>query len=271
MNMVIYLDVLLLSNWWIDFFLLKTVTHITHIPCKRWRLLVAAAFGASSALLIFLPAMPVLLSWLLRIFTAVLMCTAAFCPCPLQRLLQASITLFAAAAVFCGVVYTVGSQVAPKGITTANGILYADVSLGVLLIATVIGGCITTYTARRRQSADVTRYTLQIALHNRICRIQALCDSGNRLHDPFSGLPVIVCNANVMQNHGTAQSAEQLAREQKGFRMLQVDTVTGRRLLPACIPESIIIYDRNKPYPVKAVIAVSDEAIPAVFSPILLP
>lgn len=271
MNMVIYLDVLLLSNWWVDFFLLKTVAHITHAPYKQWRLLTAAALGASSALLIFLPAMSAPVSWLMRIATALLMCTAAFCPCAPKRLVQASIALFAAAAIFCGVVYTVGSQLAPKGTTTANGILYADVSLGVLLVATVIGACITTYTARKKQSADITRYTLQITLHNRICRIQALCDSGNRLHDPFSGLPVIVCNAKVMQENGSAQTAEELARGQKGFRMLQVDTVTGKRLLPACIPESVIVFDRNKPYPVKAVIAVSDEAIPAVFSPILLP
>lgn len=271
MNMIIYLDVLLLSNWWVDFFLLKTVAYTTHTPYKRWRLLIAAALGASSSFLIFLPTMPTLISWLMRIAIALLMCTAAFCPCAPKRLLQTSIFLFAAAAIFCGVVYTIGSQFAPKGITKANGILYADVSIGVLLIATVIGACITTYTAKKRQSADLTRYTLQITLHNRCCHIQALCDSGNRLHDPFSGLPVIVCNVKAMQENNSAQTAEQLARGQKGFRMLQVDTVTGKRLLPACIPDSVIVYDRNKPYPVKAVIAVSDEAIPAVFSPILLP
>lgn len=271
MNMVIYLDVLLLSNWWVDFFLLKTVSHITHTPYKQWRLLIAAALGASSALLIFLPTMSPFFSWLMRIATAILMCTAAFFPCPPKRLLQTCVSLFAAAAIFCGVIYTIGSQLTPKSIIAENGILYADVSLGVLLIATVIGACITTYTAKKRQSADITRYTLQITLHNRSCRIEALCDSGNRLHDPFSGLPVIVCNAKAMQKNGSVQTAEQLAREQKGFRMLQVDTVTGKQLLPACIPDSIIIFDQNKPYPVKAVIAVSDEAIPAVFSPILLP
>ncbi len=271
MNMVIYLDVLLLSNWWVDFFLLKTVAHITHTPCSRWKLLIAAAFGACSALFIFLPPMPVLFTWGLRIITAMMMCMIAFCPCRPQRLLQTSSYLLAAAVIFCGVVYTVGSRVAPKGITIANGILYADVSLGVLLGATLIGAAITTYTARRRQSADISRYTLQITLQDRICRIQALCDSGNRLCDPFSGLPVIVCNAKALQENNNVMNAESLAKQQKGFRMLQVDTVTGNRLLPACIPESVVIYDRSKGYPVQAVIAVSDEVIPAVFSPTLLP
>ncbi len=269
--MVIYLDVLLLSNWWIDFFLLKSVAHITHTPCRKWRLLTAAAIGACSALLIFLPPMSLFVGWLVRITTAFLMCIAAFCPCPWKRLVQTGISLFVAAMIFCGVVYTVGSRIAPRGITTANGILYADVSLGVLLIATVIAACITTYTARRKQNADISRYTLQIRLRDRVCRIQALCDSGNRLCDPFSGLPVIVCNAKSLQEKDAFLDAEQFARGEKAFRMLQADTVTGKRLLPACIPEAITIYDRNKAYPVKAVIAVSDEAIPAVFSPILLP
>ncbi len=251
--------------------MIQTVSHITHTPTKRYKAVLAAAFGACTTLVILLPVLPLSIMWLTRIMGALIMCVIAFYPCPCKRLLQVCLYLFVAAGIFCGVIYTLGSLIAPQGIITANGVLYADVSLSVLLIGTIIGACVTTYTSRKKQQTDMARYRIEITMRDKIHIVHALCDSGNRLYDPFSGLPVIVCDACSLQKDEHIRSAEEVTMQENGFRMLQVNTVTGVRLLPAFTPKAITIFDKDKAYPVQAVIAVSDESIPAVFSPVLLP
>ncbi len=57
---VIYLDVLVVLNWFIDFLLLSSTSRILRLPFKRWRLVLGALLGGISSCLIFLPAMPFL-------------------------------------------------------------------------------------------------------------------------------------------------------------------------------------------------------------------
>ena len=71
--MVIYIDILLALNWWIDFLLLLGVRRATGGGTGSWRLAVGALVGAVSCLVLFLPPMPVWLSLLVRLSAAVLM------------------------------------------------------------------------------------------------------------------------------------------------------------------------------------------------------
>ena len=64
---VIYLDVLVVLNWFIDFLLLSSTSRILRLPFKRWRLVLGALLGGISSCLIFLPAMPFYLSMLVKL------------------------------------------------------------------------------------------------------------------------------------------------------------------------------------------------------------
>ena len=50
---VIYLDVLVVLNWFIDFLLLSSTSRILRLPFKRWRLVLGALLGGISSCLIF--------------------------------------------------------------------------------------------------------------------------------------------------------------------------------------------------------------------------
>lgn len=266
MEMVIYLDVLLLSNWWADFFLLQTAARMTHTPVRRRRLLFGALVGALCTLVIFLPPMPAAIVWLMRLMGAVLMCSAAFSPCPWKRWLRLLVMLFICGAVFSGVIFTVGQQLAPNGLLQSNGVLYADVSLWVLLLGTAAGSAVSAAAAKRNRQTQTASYRIRMKLRQGEWESEAVCDTGNTLCDPFSGMPVILCHVET-----GGKSAEQIAAAQKGFRMLQVQTVTGQRLLPACMPEHITLYEKEKAYPIRAVVAFTEESVPALFPPAILP
>ena len=59
---VIYIDVLLALNLFIDFLLLSVTARIRRRPHRRWRTVLGALFGAACSCLIFLPDMPPVLS-----------------------------------------------------------------------------------------------------------------------------------------------------------------------------------------------------------------
>lgn len=270
--MTIYLDVLLLSNLWVDYFLLRAVSRMTHTPLKRSRALIASAIGACSALAIFLPAAPNIVVWCSRILTALFLCRIGFGKCPVLLLLRQWISLFIAASVFCGVIYTIGNRIAPGNIAQSNGIVYADVSLGVLLIGTVLSAAITTYTSKKRQLADTTRYRVEVHIGGKSITMPALCDSGNNLTDPFSGLSVVLCSAALLKDClPNEQNTTKAVAAQRAFRMLPVNTVTGQKLLPAFLPDALFLCDHTRRYPLRAMIALTEESVPALFSPSMLP
>ena len=239
MNMVVYLDVLLLTNLWLDYAMLQTAAHLTHSPLKRWRGLASAGLGAACALTIFLPPMPPALSVLLRIFTALLMAAAAFGLRSLRLLAVQTSVLFGVSALFCGVI---SSLSVPQ--IMQNGILYTDLSLTVLLAGSgLAAACAVLWERRHIRTRQIQcRLHLRIAQHDFL--LPAFCDTGNMLCDVFTGRPVIVCPAEMLCRwlssfHDTAGAAQ----SRRGFRMLPVHTVTGTSLLPAFLPDSAALRD----------------------------
>lgn len=237
--MVVYLDILLLTNLWVDYAMLQTAAHLTHTPLKRRRGLAAAGLGAAGALVIFLPPMHPALSVLLRILTALLMGTAAFGCRSLKLLSVQTSVLFGVSALFCGVISALS---VPQ--VSQNGILYADLSLTVLLAGSGLAAVCTVLWDRRHNRMRQTpcRLHLRIAQHDFL--LPAFCDTGNMLCDVFTGRPVIVCPAEMLCGwlsgfHDTAGAAQ----SRRGFRMLPVHTVTGTSLLPAFLPDSAALTD----------------------------
>ena len=75
--MVIYVDILLALNWWIDFLLLLGVRRSMGGEGKPWRLAVGALAGALSCLTLFLPPIAVWRSLLIQLVAAMCMMSVA--------------------------------------------------------------------------------------------------------------------------------------------------------------------------------------------------
>ncbi len=269
--MTVYLDVLLLSNLWVDYCLLQAVAKFTHCRLKTRRTWIAAAIGAVSALAIFLPPLPGILCWSIRFLLSGLLVRIAFGPMRFSRLLRQTIWFYLTGLFFCGVIYTLGTQFSSIHIVTGNSVLYADLSLLVLLLGAVASVGVVSLTARKRAEPDLSVYRLELQLDDHSICIPAMPDSGNHLKDPFTGRAVILCPMSQLQRWIAAYAApETAAAAQKGFRMLPVKTVTGQRLLPAFIPKEMILYRGTEKHHPDAMIALTAEETPALFSPNLL-
>ena len=183
-----YLDLLFFLNLLVHYFLLLFTAKLFQREARFWRLLAGAALGALSVLVLPFPHSPALLALLIPA-APLLMLIAAFGPLRLPELLYFWGAFFLASFILAGALSALLSFSAPRR-------LFAS-SSGALLIA---GACIVLYLllgllrpfAEDKKWQKLWGIELQVTWRGRETVVPAFLDTGNRLHEPFSGRPVIV-------------------------------------------------------------------------------
>lgn len=261
-EMTIYLDVLLLSNLWADYAMLRAASALTHTPLQTWRGIAASVLGAASALTILIPEMPAAFCIAFRLLSAVAICGAAFGFRPVCQVMRTAAAFLGISVVLCGTVFLLAMLRTPVGWYLHNSVIYADVSLLTLLIGTTLAAGVSVWRSRYASVLPHRAYRLHLRIGLQDFLLPALADTGNTLRDGFSGKPVIVCGTDHLspwlRRFADTEAAAQSCR---GFRMIPVRTVTGTRLLPAFLPDfaAVMRADQRSELPVDALIALADE------------
>lgn len=262
--MVIYLDVLLLSNIWVNALLLYATAGINHSPLRTRKAIISAAIGSVFSLTILLPPLPLPVWSVVRIFGATAMIILAFGFHGISRLLRQTIWLILVSILFSGTIFYLGSRLHTIGFYFANSYVYMDISLLTLLFGATVAAAISSILKQKRDLADTSTYFLHIRLGERDLCMEALADTGNTLRDVFSGKPVVICPQSRI--FPLQQSdAFSMCTKQKAFRMLPVSAVTGTKLLPAFQPDAVSIRtNRSAEYPIDVMLALTEEQTPAI-------
>ena len=252
---VVYVDVLLGLNLFINYFLLLSVAKFLRISVRRLRLLAGAAIGAAYSLVILVP-MPNILALLCRLAASAVIVLAAF-PVRTPKLLLRTVTAFYLVSfAFAGFLLVFWYLTSAQGILIRNSVVYFDISPLVFLAATVLA-----YGAVR----FLQRLTGREAPRALLCRVTATrgeasvtfsarVDTGNSLTEPFSGAPVIVADA--------AAIAPLIPREEEGCRLVPFHTVSGSGLLRAFRPDDLVIECAGRvTKPPQAYLAVSAQPV----------
>ena len=205
---------------------------------------ISGALGAAAAFIIFVPIHSVAVQLLYRLAVSVLLVGVAF-PALNLKLLRLSIGVFyLVSIVFAGVTMLLIWLRPRLGFYTANGVVYYNIPPLMLLacVAAAYGAVslFDRFTALRMPQRDIYRITIE--RRGRMVPVMALADSGNRLIEPFSGLPVLVVNA--AEVWGLLNPEERrIVRETDtdaavpGVRWVLAGTVQGWGMMPAFRPE----------------------------------
>ena len=236
--MTVYLDVLLLSNFWADLMLLRCEACLLHTPVNRLRSALGAGIGAMLSLMLLLPPIPLICSIGIRIFGAFCITAAAFGIGSVKQALRLTGTLLMLSVIFCGAVYALSLLYTPVGFRIQNTYFYTDISLLTLLGGVTAASAASTLIARRNARLPHSGYRLHLRIHGQDFSIPAFADTGNLLRDAYTGKPVVICGTSQLSSWlSDYQDAETAAADCTGFRLLPVQTVTGTKLLPAFQPE----------------------------------
>ncbi|WP_028517423.1 sigma-E processing peptidase SpoIIGA [Ruminococcus flavefaciens] len=266
----IYVDVLIVLNIYVNFFLLRITSGLTHSPLKTGRCIAASLYGSFFSLIILLPELGTAAALLIKTAVAVSIVALAFRIHGRKRLIINTIAFFAANFVLAGTVYGVYSLFKPEFMHFNNACFYIDFSLVLLILTTaVLYGAVRLLRIWLDRSPDDS-YRVFIRSNGKIITVNGLADTGNVLVDYFSGSPVIICAAEYFSElTGCRLDIENLPR---GFRLLPYFAVSGNGLIPVFRPDEIMICsctsgDRK---PVDAVIGFGECGGKAVFNPKLL-
>lgn len=246
MPLTVYADILVLVNLYIDFFLLWVVKKFLGLRAGKFRLALGALIGGLCSLTALLPSLPSVLSLLIGLCAALLITAAAFFPLSARSLLRAALYFWAFTLLLAGFFLFLLRFLAPGKVAVLGNVVYFDLS-PLLLFLFTCGAYLVLELLRRffpgkNQSLRCCWITLEYGGKSQ--RIFAKADTGNALREPFSGLPVIVCQAKSLQGCVPPELLEfpesgKLAHTE-GIRLIPVETVSGTGVLPAFRPERAV-------------------------------
>lgn len=227
--MTVYVDVLFVVNFFITYLLLLFTSLLLKRSKNTARFLSASAVGGLYSLVILVDSFGFLVSFLGKLGVSFLIVLVAFGFKRLLLFVKAVLLFFFSNLLFLGVIVGLQMIFKPSGIALTNGTVYFDLSARVLLFSAFIAyvasaGIIKIYnhTIEKKQIYSVTVHKNGNAYH-----LWALADSGNKLKEPFSDLPVIVADRNKISVQGE--------------RVVPYNTVGGEGFLQAFRPDKVVV------------------------------
>lgn len=246
--MIIYADVLIAANLYINYFLVRGTALLLRRKIKPLRCLLASVAGSCGALAIMLPELHPVFSVLLKVLLGVAVTFAAFGRQKRADFLLALLCFLAVSFAFAGGMMALWSFAAPLGMYYRNGYAYFDIPIGAAAVITVlVYGIFRLVKLLRDKNRPLPHEKVLIRSGGLEIPLDGLADTGNSLCDSFTGKPVVIAaldkvNAilpETVQNY-LAGNTENL----EGIRLIPCRTVTAEGIIPA-FPAEIVIGGRH--------------------------
>ncbi len=247
----------------VDYIMLLSVKKLMSVRVKRLRLLLGAAAGGLCSFAVLLPPVPFLLSLIMSIGQAFAISALTFAPQGMRRYIKASLLLFTVSFVYSGFMTAILMLMSPKNMTVRNGSVYIGISPFVLIGLTLICYALMRIICRltRADSIKPDKCRVVICSGTAAAETEGIVDTGNTLHEPFSGECVIVGNRELF---GSFPELVQAEKQESGMlsgrsiRLVPYRTIEGEGLLPAFKPEKITVISGGRSYNVSAYVALNN-------------
>ena len=235
----IYIDVLIILNVYVNFFLLRMTAKITHSPLKTSRCMISSFYGSLFSLLILAPELPAAVNTLIKLAAAVTIITFAFGFKGRKQLMLNTAVFFGANMLLAGAVYGVYSWLRPDMLSFGNSWFYVDFSMLVLIITTAImyGAVWLLRLATDKIPDNSGCYKVIVRCRHSIVTMDGLADTGNNLVDFFSGCPVIICSKEDFRKMtGCCEG-----KIPDHFRLIPCSTVSSEGVMPVFKPDEVVL------------------------------
>lgn len=275
----IYIDVLIVLNIYVNFFLLKATARLTHTPLKTSRCVFSSALGSLFSLTIFLPEMNFLIPLAIKLSAAIIITAIAFGIKDKRQTIKLVFCFYLVNFLFGGIIMLFYLTFKPGFMALGNTYFYVDFSLLSLVVFTAVSYFAVSAVRRfMDRGCDVKKkYKVMIRQGNSSVSVDALADTGNSLVDVFSGKPVIICRCEDLRKvadlpaEPVPENAELLYKT-NALRFIPYSTIGNNGMIAVFSPDEILICDSEtgKTKKVDAMIGINTKDVPAIFNPKLL-
>lgn len=245
--MDVYIEVVIIDNFSITFLLSKLSYYMLGEAGKLWRILAASFIGTVVA--VFYPFIRGIWSVLAKIICGLIMCFLLFKP---KKLLRGSVIFFLLTFVFGGALFAVGYFIhgsVEKALTRP----LVGIPIGVILLcAYLIFVVIKSIVKKMRKSRDVKNflYDAEIEMFGTSVKCKAFLDSGNRLYDNGSGMPIVIASVSTLSQALSDELMTSLVigkiKDFKNAHYVDYSTVGGKSKMFVFQPDGLVVYNGDK-------------------------
>lgn len=246
--MYIYIDILLITNIYTNFFLLKTTARLVHSPLRNTKSILAALAGSLFSLIILLPPLNTALLLFIRIISAAIMIIIAFSGKSFRETYHIGLIFFFVSFIFAGIEYGITVLFQSSNMLWHNSTLYVNISMLTLVVSTIISYAAICFFRRFIDSSntDDCKYKIIITHNGKTVSIDGIGDTCNNLTDIFTGKPVIICGSNSILQLLDKTEAEFIMQDNiqdyiEGWRIIPFSTIHSDGMLPIFKPSGTII------------------------------
>ena len=239
MKPVVYIDVLFIVNFIINYLLFVITAKIGRLPLKRWRIILSALIGAVYSVFMFFPDMSFVYSTGAKLIFSCFAVAVAYNIYGVRLYFKALGLFYLTTFCFGGGVFALCSFTgigAATGAVISNGIFYINLPWQLLFVS--VGGSyiilrIVWASLRSRLSKENMFIGISIFLDGKRADVNALIDTGNALYDPLTSAPVIVAEYSKIKELLPENTAEMLEGETElSDRLWHGQTSLKLRLIP---------------------------------------
>ncbi len=251
MERVIYADVLIVINVYVNYLLLILTSYISEAELNRLRAVMTSLSAGIFSLIILIPETNDFLMTVIRIVFLILIVLFAFNFKSKKLFLKILFIFLAVNFSFAGIIFALWLFVSGDNIYFYNGIVYFDIDLTFLILTTVI--CylflkVFSYLNSRKSCRDLI-YDIELYINNEKIRTKAFYDSGNSLIDPFTGEGVTIVSFDIIRKALKINDIEDLLNCNYCLKvhLIPCESVNNVSLIPVFRCERLcILKDKNK-------------------------
>lgn len=256
MNNVIYIDVLIGVNIFVNYFLILATSKFSHSEFKIKRVVLASILGSLFSVLILFDTINYILMFFIKFILGILLVFIAFGYKQKNIFIKNILTFIVINFIFAGTMMAIWIFITPTAMYYNNGVVYFNISAVTLVISTIIAYIIIKlirfFIDNRVAKSDIK--LVEIYDKNEKIILKGFIDTGNKLTDIFTNTPVHILNFNVIKNiipielHNTFLNyinGELPQNIDNNFtnkiKIIPFNLIQGDGLLLCFIPEKIII------------------------------
>lgn len=195
--MKVYLDVVLLINFMIDFLLLLSVSFLLKRNVGIKRIVIGSLSGGLSILILFLNLNNIEL-FLYKVVISIVMILITFSYKNLKYFFNNFLYLYICSVVLGGTLYLIKDEVSFKN----NGLVFinSNLKINLLLVIILIPTILYFYVKELRKTKNNYNnyYSVELFYKNEKFNFTAFLDSGNKLKDQYKKRPIILANTDKL-------------------------------------------------------------------------
>lgn len=196
----VYVDMLFLINFLMDFVVLWAAAKLAQVRVSLWRLAVGAVIGSLYSVLVLLPDFQIMSRLEMKFMVSVVMAIVVYSPLSWKKfgqvILYFYLVAFTMGGAVLGFIYLMGSS-SLTGVISDLPLHYLWLLIA-LLTAVVLGKYGITY-VKKSLLQDLLKVPVEIRIQGQQFNVTGLVDTGNQLVDPLTGSPVIIVEYGVLK------------------------------------------------------------------------